>query len=286
MSWIDEQRERLAEQRTLGDRLKEASSWGFVALCVGVALAGAYAAVGGMDGAQRLQALITGSPGVTQVASAVGTAGEDRWSSIAGGLASSGGARIGQRSRATFLPACRHTFAPGEEFGGMNKRAGSALPSSPEEYELRFSRMETVNVGMVLAKLAVKAEKVDAMKVDAASVAVTAIFSGYVNCALAQPSAALCNPDNRAAALAMLQSYFANYPQAQVVVGALKPEERVELDRWMPPYRHGDIESNLEKHLRAGVLRADDLGYGAPDSLVARFDRHKSAKDSCAASAK
>jgi hypothetical protein len=167
------------------------------------------------------------------------------------------GERIGARARATFLAKCLEDVPVAGLMMGDFMTSKPRKEKTPEQHEAvltmidQYGRMPGI-VGMAGTMNGKPADVASAHSGNAE------IIGDFVACAVVRPAADLCNPDNRAAALAYLNSYFTSFIQANAAWDKLSSEDRRR--REAPnTNRHTRIENAVIAHARGGSLAASDI---------------------------
>jgi hypothetical protein len=100
---------------------------------------------------------------------------------------------------------------------------------------------------------------------------------------LARSAHALCEPDNRAAAVTYVATFVVKGAEMVAEIDRMEPMKRfkAEQEHNVPQYRA--VLRSLEQHLRAGSLVASDFGRFPPARLGAMIAANPRQQDVCAA---
>jgi len=209
-------------------------------------------------------------------------AGPDVFSRMSAAVAvAPSGARIGTRSKATFLGPCMDAMPLADMMLGFGGDGGKS-PQGPAAYEAKFTMLDQYGKSRnLMALVGPAAGGPDAAKA-AAGLDVTFV-GDFVACTLAQPSRSLCDPNNRAAAVSYLASYFSSYEQVLAAHEKLPPLKRHQQAQFVNEPRHRRIVSDVEKHAKAGAITRSDVGLLAHGGLRALIAKSETGADICAA---
>lgn len=291
MAWIDEHRAELVEQTAKSGGLVSALlNWGFVLGCFGLAAGGAYTflakdrawQLGAMNEVAKLPTNADGTRNFSDVQKVIGTHFKAHMESAV--APASSGARLGTRARATFLSHCKESFGAADITSFMDPGERARIPDTPMVWEQRFMIMDTWSRlgGLVALGSAFDKTGKTGKHVGGANRAGAGAVGDFVACALARSTTTLCNGDNRAAAVLYLSAYFGMYENGAEEVKKFPPQEKAAAERELNPLRHKRIESDLEKHAKAGTITLSDVGLFGNSRVREIIGRHEAAADSCA----